>query len=224
MSYTCQHCDREFIKETSLTVHSCEHKRRYMERDEVGVQLGLQAYLKFYELTQGGSKSKTWEQFVKSPYYRAFIKFGRYCQGIRAVNTTRFTEWLIKQNKKIDHWCRDAVYGEYLLDYLQVESITDALTRAIETAQDWQEETGNPLRDYLRYGNDNALCYAITTGRVSAWVLYNCQSGKEFLTRINQEQVAMIWPFIDADFWGKKFKEYTDDTEYVNSILRSTGW
>jgi len=195
-----------------------------MERDEVGVQLGLQAYLKFYELTQGGSKSKTWEQFVKSPYYRAFIKFGRYCQGIRAVNTTRFTEWLIKQNKKIDHWCRDAVYGEYLLDYLQVESITDALTRAIETAQDWQEETGNPLRDYLRYGNDNALCYAITTGRVSAWVLYNCQSGKEFLTRINQEQVAMIWPFIDADFWGKKFKEYTDDTEYVNSILRSTGW
>jgi hypothetical protein len=195
-----------------------------MERDEVGVQIGLQAYLKFYELTQGGSKSKTWEQFSKSPYYRAFIKFGRYCQGIRAVNTTRFTEWLIKQNKKIDHWCRDAVYGEYLLDYLQVESITDALTRAIETAQDWQEETGNPLRDYLRYGNDNALCYAITTGRVSAWVLYNCQSGKEFLTRINQEQVAMIWPFIDADFWGKKFKEYTDDTEYVNSILRSTGW
>jgi hypothetical protein len=224
MSYTCQHCDREFIKETSLAVHSCEHKRRYMERDEVGVQIGLQAYLKFYELTQGGSKSKTWEQFSKSPYYRAFIKFGRYCQGIRAVNTTRFTEWLIKQNKKIDHWCRDAVYGEYLLDYLQVESITDALTRAIETAQDWQEETGNPLRDYLRYGNDNALCYAITTGRVSAWVLYNCQSGKEFLTRINQEQVAMIWPFIDADFWGKKFKEYTDDTEYVNSILRSTGW
>jgi len=195
-----------------------------MERDEVGVQIGLQAYLKFYELTQGGSKSKTWEQFSKSPYYRAFIKFGRHCQGIRAVNTTRFTEWLIKQNKKIDHWCRDAVYGEYLLDYLKVEAITDALTRAIETAQDWQEETGNPLRDYLRYGNDNALCYAVTTGRVSAWVLYNCESGKEFLSRINQEQVVMIWPFIDADFWGKKFNEHSNDTEYVKSILRSTGW
>lgn len=224
MPYTCQHCNRSFVKESSLAVHSCEHKRRYMERDEVGVQLGLQAYLKFYELTQGSGKSKTWEQFAKSPYYRAFIKFGRHCQSIRAVNTARFIEWLIKQNKKIDHWCKDAVYGEYLMEYLRAESVTDALTRAIETAQTWQQETENPLRDYLRYGNDNALCYAVTTGRVSPWILYNCASGKEFLTRINQEQVAMIWPFIDADFWGKKFKEYSDDTEYVKSILRSTGW
>jgi hypothetical protein len=224
MSHTCQHCNRTFAKETSLSVHSCEHKRRYMEQDEVGVQIGLQAYLKFYEMTQGNGKTKTWEQFVKSPYYRAFIKFGRYCQSIRAVNTPRFIEWLIKQNKKIDYWCRDAVYGEYLLDYLRQESITDALTRAIETAQTWQEETGNPLKDYLRYGNDNALCYAVTTGKISAWVLYNCKSGTEFLSRINQEQVAMIWQFIDADFWSKKFKEYPDDTEYVNNILKRTGW
>lgn len=224
MSYTCQHCNRSFVKESSLAVHSCEHKRRYMERDEVGVQLGLQAYLKFYELTQGSGKSKTWDQFSKSPYYRAFIKFGRHCQSIRAVNTARFVEWLIKQNKKIDHWCKDAVYGEYLMEYLRAESVTDALTRAVEAAQAWQEETGNPIQDYLRYGNDNALCYAVTTGRVSAWILYNCASGKEFLTRINQEQVAMIWPFIDSDVWGKKFKEYSDDTDYVKNILRSTGW
>lgn len=224
MSYTCQHCNRSFVKESSLAVHSCEHKRRYMERDEVGVQLGLQAYLKFYELTQGSGKSKTWDQFSKSPYYRAFIKFGRHCQSIRAVNTARFVEWLIKQNKKIDHWCKDAVYGEYLMEYLRAESVTDALTRAIEAAQAWQEETGNPIQDYLRYGNDNALCYAVTTGRVSAWILYNCASGTEFLSRINQEQVAMIWPFIDSDVWGKKFKEYSDDTDYVKNILRSTGW
>lgn len=110
------------------------------------------------------------------------------------------------------------------MDYLRAESVTDALTRAIETAQTWQEDTGNPLRDYLRYGNDNTLCYAVTTGRVSPWILYNCVSGTEFLSRINQEQVAMIWSFIDADFWGKKFKEYSDDTEYTKSILRSTGW
>jgi len=224
MTHTCQHCNRTFVKETSLTAHICEQMRRYIGRHDVGVQIGLQAYIKFYELTQGAGKTKSWEQFAKSPYYQAFVKFGRYCQNIRAVSVPRFTEWLIKQNKKIDFWCKDSIYGEYLLDYLRVECVSDALTRSIETAQKWQEETDTPLRDYLRYGNDNALCYAITTGKISAWVLYNCKSGTEFLSRINPEQVSIIWQFIDADVWGKKFKDYPKDTNYAKNILETAGW
>lgn len=205
-------------------MHVCEPKRRYQEEKEVGVQLGLQAYLRFYELTQGSAKLKTFDDFARSPYYRAFVKFGRYCIDIRAVNPSRFVEWLLKQNKKIDHWCRDSIYTEYLTEYMQIEQATDALARAMEQAIAWSEETGNPDRDYLRYGNTNVLCYAITTGRVSAWVLYNCDSGIELLSNLNQEQIAMVWPWIDADFWQKKFADYAADTEYVKSLLKKAGW
>jgi hypothetical protein len=205
-------------------VHVCEPKRRHQERDEVGVQLGLQAYLRFYEITQGSSRLKTFDDFVKSPYYRAFVKFGRYCVTIRAVNTARFTDWLIRQNRKIDHWCRDSVYGEYLSQYLRDEQPTDALARALEHALTWAEETGSPDRDYLRYGNTNAVCYSVTTGRVSAWVLYNCDSGTDFLGSLNTEQLAMIWPYIDADFWQKKFHDYPADAEYIRDMLARAGW
>ena len=205
-------------------VHVCEPKRRHQERDEVGVQIGLQSYLRFYEITQGSARLKTFDDFVKSPYYRAFVRYGRYCVGIRAINIPRYTEWLLKHNKKIDHWCRDSLYCEYLAEYIRQEAVSDALARTLEQGIAWSEETGNPDRDYLRYGNSNAVCYAVTTGRVSPWVLYNCVSGQEFLASINPEQLAMIWPMIDADFWQRKMRDYVADAEYAKTMLTQAGW
>jgi hypothetical protein len=224
MTYICQYCRKNFVKESSLSVHSCEPRRRRQEQSERGVQLGLQAYLKFYELTQGSARLKTFDDFAESPYYKAFVKFGRYCVAIRAINPARFIEWVLKQNKKIDHWCQDTVYTEYLLDYLCVEHINDALTRSIEFGIEWQEKTNNPAHDCLRYGNSNAVCYAITSGRISPWVIYNCESGQKFLSELTPEQIAMIWSYIDVDIWNKKFHDYPADQEYAKEILKKAGW
>ena len=222
--YTCQYCKKGFAKETTLAVHLCEPKKRYKEQHEAGPRLGLGAYLKFYEMTQGSSNPKTFDDFAASPYYRAFVKFGQYCVSIRAVNPIRFTEWLLKNNKKIDHWCRDSVYSEYLLEYIRVESVNDALTRAIEYSINWAESHQHPSHDCLRYGSTNMMVHAVTTGRISPWVIYNSESGQKFLSELTPEQVAIVWPYIDSDVWQKKFRAYPADQEYATEILRQAGW
>ena len=100
--YACKYCGREFRRESTLAVHVCEQKKRFQEEKEVGVQIGLQAYLRFYTVTQGSAKLKTYTDFAKSPYYKAFVKFGRYCVDINAINVPKFLAWLLNQNKKID--------------------------------------------------------------------------------------------------------------------------
>jgi len=224
VSFQCQYCKKDFQRETSLAVHLCEAKRRRQEQNERGVQLGLQAYLRFYETTQGSAKLKTFDDFAESPYYRAFVKFGRYCVNIRAINPARFIDWVLKQNKKIDHWCRDSIYTEYLLDYLKVEAVSDALARAIEFSMEWGEQKESPPHDCLRYGNTNAMCAAVAAGRISPWVIFNCDSGQKFLSELNAEQVAMIWPYIDADIWQRKFKDYPADQEWAREMLNQAGW
>ena len=224
MTYQCQYCKKDFARENSLAVHVCEQKKRRQNQNDRGVQLGFQAYLKFYEFTQGSAKLKTFDDFAESPYYKAFTKFGRYCVDIRAINPARFTEWVIKQNKKLDYWCKDSIYTEYLLWYLKVESVGDALARAIEHSIVWEENNGYAAKDYLRYGNRNTICHAITTGKISPWVIYNCDSGQQFLSEINETQLAMIWPYIDVDVWQKKFKDYLADQEYAKDILTKAGW
>jgi len=222
--YECRYCHKSFVKETSLAIHMCEPKRRFQQQDDRGVQLGLQAYLKFYEMTQGSARLKTFEDFATSPYYRAFVKFGRYCVDTRAINPGRFMEGLLKNNKKIDHWARDTIYTEYLTEYLRVENVNDALARAIEFGIDWSEQTGNPAEDCLRYGNTNAMVYAVTTGRISPWIVYNCESGQKFLGELDASQIAMIWSYIDSEVWMKKFGDYLADQEYVREMLQKAGW
>jgi len=224
MKYTCQYCKKEFIKETSLTVHSCEPRRRRQEQNEAGVRLGFHAYIKFYELTQGSARLKTFDDFAESPYYKAFVKFGRYCVSIKAINPARFTEWVLKQNKKIDYWCKDSVYEEYLTYYLQLETMEDAVARAIEHSIDWAEEKESSPQDYLRYGNHNAIVYAVTAGRISPWVLYNCESGQQFLSNINEQEQTLLWPYIDPDVWQKKLKEDPANRIQAQELLKQAGW
>lgn len=222
--YTCKYCSKEFMRESSLLVHVCEQKKRFQSQDDPAVKIGYQAYLKFYQITQGSARLKTYDDFARSSYYRAFVKFGRYTVSVRAINIIRFTEWLITNNKKLDHWCRDSLYNQYLLEYTRKENVNDALERAVNSAVRWSEETGTTVKDYLRYGNVNMLCYEICSGRVTAWSLYNCASGNEFLEKCSKEQLEMIWPWIDADVWAVKFKRYPADAEYCKSILKDLGW
>ena len=222
--FTCNFCKKDFAKETSIAVHMCEPKRRRMEKDERGVQLGFQAYIKFYEMMQGSAKLKTFDDFCESAYYKAFAKFGRYCVDSKVINPAQFMSWLLKNNKKIDRWASDQLYTEYLVDYLKVENVNDALARSIEHSIGWHERTGYPAHDMLRYGNHNTLCYDISCGRISPWVIYNSEAGQKFLSELNSEQLRMIWSYIDTDFWQKKFHDYMADQEYVKDILVKAGW
>ena len=224
--YTCKYCNKEFKKESTLAAHLCEPKRRYQQQNETGVQLGFKAYLRFYELTQGSAKLKTYEDFVASPYYMAFVKFGRHLVAIRCINTGSFIDWLLKNNKKIDYWTKDTMYSEWMREYLKKENVKDALERALKEMQDLADEDSRldgKFNDYFRRANANRICQHIANGRISAWIVFNCASGVEFLETLNEEQLGMIIEWIDPDYWQRKFTDYMADTEWAKHILKQAG-
>ena len=222
MSFVCRYCKKSFVKETTLIAHMCEPKRRYQQEKETGVQLGLKAYLRFYEISQGSAKTKNYDDFVGSPYYTAFVKFGRHLVGVRCVNTASFTDWLLKNNKKIDHWCKEALYLEWLHEYLKKEAVQDALERALKEMQDYADsepKLQNNFNNYFRLGSANRIVHHISNGRISPWIVYNCDSGVDFVGLLNEEQIEIIMPWIDPDHWQRKFKDCPADTEWVKSVL-----
>lgn len=221
--YTCKYCEKSFRKLSTLSVHMCEQKRRWQQENEVGVRLGLQAYLKFYEMTQGSSKTKTYQDFSESPYYGAFVKFGQYLVQIRAINIPMFIAWIIKENKKLDQWTKESFYDEYLYDYLRKEHPTDALERSFAEMQRWADENNEQFNDIFRNAASNKVCNMIVNGRISPWILYNCDSGVEFLTSLNEEQVTIIFKFIEPTYWEKKLRDYLADTEFLKSVLLEAG-
>jgi uncharacterized protein CbrC (UPF0167 family) len=225
-SYKCRYCEKEFRKESTLAAHLCEQKRRYQQKDETGVQLGLRAYLRFYEITQGSARLKSYDDFCTSPYYGAFVKFGRHLVAIRAVSPNNFIDWLLKNNKKLDQWCKDSFYEEWLHAHLRKEATQDALERALKEMQDYADthpDLKNGYRDYFKYGNGNRICHHIVTGRISPWVIFNSSSGVEFLESLSEEQLGIIMPWIDPEYWQKRFADYVADTEWCKHVLKEAG-
>lgn len=222
--YKCQFCNKGFMRESSLAAHLCETKRRHQQKDEIGVRLGFQAWLRFYELTQGSAKLKNYDDFVDSPFYTAFIKFGRHLHSIRAIKPQAFIDWVIKNNKKLDQWCRDSFYEEYLKEYLFRENVQDALERAISEIGEWAAENASEINHFFLYVSENRLTSMIVNGRISPWVIYCCDSGIESLARLNQEQIAMIYSYINPEIWQKKLKDYPADAEWAKYILKQSGF
>ena len=224
-SYRCKYCDKDFRKESTLAAHLCEQKRRWQQETETGVQFGLRAYLQFYETTQGSAQLKSYTDFVASPYYNAFVKFGRHLVAIRCINSNSYTAWLLKNNKKLDHWCKDKFYEEWLYEYIKKEAVQDALERSLRTMEEYANGDSGlaSFSHYFKFGNHNRICHHITTARVSPWVVYNCDSGIEFLERLGEEHLAIILPYIDPDHWNLKFKDYMADVEWCKHILKAAG-
>ena len=118
------------------------------------------------------------------------------------------------------------MYSEWLNQYLRKEAVQDAIERAIKEMQkyaDTNENLKNNFSNYFKFGSSNRICQHISDGRISPWVVFNCKSGISWLEQINQEQLEMILPIIDPDFWQRKFKDYVSDTAWCKDILQKSG-
>ena len=224
LKYGCEFCKREFARESTIAKHICEYKHRWLEKDRRGNQIGFQAWVQFYHKNTGSRKHNTYQEFIKSAYYTAFVKFGMFCVDINALNISRFVDWLLKNQIKIDTWCSDNTYTRYLVEYLRHEDPMDAIARSIETTISKAEEEGIRSSDYLRYGNTNKICYQITLGKISPWMLYQSDSGTQFLDRLNPDHVKMIIDYINPEQWALKFKRSPDDAKQVKDLLTAGGY
>ena len=220
LNYKCEHCSKLFAKEKTLVVHVCEQKRRFMSKNEKHVQAGLLTYQKFYDLTQKGKNSKTFDEFASSPYYTAFVKFGSFLINTAPIYPERFIEFVVRSGVKLDHWCRDELYDTYLQELIKIEPADGAIQRTLSTMIDWGEKNNAEWEHYFAYVNLNRATHDIKEGLISPWVVLNTRAGKEMLQRMNDEQLDIIGSIIDPQYWLRKFKSLPADVELVKDIIK----
>jgi hypothetical protein len=220
LSYKCEHCSKLFAKEKTLVVHVCEQKRRHLGRDERHVQAGLLTYQRFYELTQKSKAAKTFEEFASSPYYTAFVKFGSFMINTAPIYPERFIDYVIKSGIKLDHWCRDELYDSYIKELIKIEPADGAIQRTIKTMMEWADSNSAPWEHYFQYVNLNRATHDIKEGLVSPWLILNTKSGKELLQRMNDEQLEIVGPIVDPQFWIRRFKSLPADVELIKDVVK----
>ena len=199
--------------------HMCERKRRALQEKEKRVQAGYMAFNRFWQLAQGGKKLKTYDEFCDTAYYNAFVKFGSFLNNVNPLYPEKFVDYVIKSGTKLDRWCRDDLYNAYLFDVLKTEPVESAVQRTLQTMMEWGDEHNANFAHYFNYVSLNRAVHDILNGRISCWVILNSTTGKEMLQKMSDEQLNMIAPAFDVQYWVRKFKEVPADVMLVKEIL-----
>lgn len=219
LNFKCDYCGKSFAKEKTFFVHICEQKRRHMSRSEKHVQAGFLTYQRFYEIAQKSAGKKTFEDFASSSYYTAFVKFGSFIVNTNPIYPERFIDYVIRSGVKLDHWCRDGLYEEYVKGLIKEEPADGAIQRTIKTMMDWADKNESAWEHYFAFVNLNRATHDIKEGLISPWILLNTKEGKKMLSRMNDEQLAIVGEIIDPKYWLKKFQSYPADQELVKDII-----
>jgi len=218
--YVCEYCGSGYVREKTLAAHMCEKKRRALQKDEKRVRFGFYAFQRFYKLSAGTKKEKTYEEFCNSQYYNAFVKFGSFINNVRPLYPERYIDHVVTSGVKLDHWCKDELYEKYAIDLILKEDVTTALERSVKTMMEWADENNSLWNHYFYYVSLNRAVWHIKDGKISPWLILNCKSGKDMLSKFNDEHLTMIYHIMNPEHWALRFKRQQQDVELVKEIVK----
>ena len=221
--YICGHCGKSFMQEKTLFVHVCEQKRRHMAQKDRHVVLGFDTFQRFYRQAQPNIKQeKTYEDFCKSPYYNAFVKFGSFVSNVNPLYPEKFINYVVTSGVKLDHWCRDELYEQYVADLIRRETVETALQRSIQTMTEWADTHNAQWNHYFLYVSLSRACYDIKDGKISPWLILNSSNGKSMLQKFDDMQLTNVQTIIDPQFWVNKFKKLPTDIAFVKEVIKES--
>ena len=221
--FPCPYCNKIFSREKTVTTHLCEQRRRFQQKDIQFARYGYEAFVALQDKFFGKQNKKSEEDFRKSDFYLACLRWGHFVIDINSINTKQYLTWLLMKNVPIDQWNKDEIYDCWLQYYVFIESAWDAFERSIKKMSIWSEEIGKPYEEYFRSAGTARILTDIRKGWVSGWVVFCCKSGREWLNSLEQSDLELVWNWCDPNRWRIRLERMTDETKEITNICNKAG-
>ena len=75
----------------------------------------------------------------------------------------------------------------------------------------------------FNYVSLNRATQDIKDGKISPWLILNCKTGKEMLSKFNDEQLQIVFHVMNPQHWALRFKRSIADVELVKEISQKAG-
>jgi len=219
--YKCKFCNLSFARERTLSSHMCEKKRRWMSKDETESRIAFNVWIDFLKyVSPNTKKTKSFEDFICSQDYLAFVKFANYLIALKPYEGDKFIGWLFKMGIRLSDWQRPGTYQLYIQEASKKESASRALERTILVMREWGESTGNDWRKFFEKISPVTGMNMITIGKISPWIIYSTDVAQTLLDRMEPGQVSIVAKHVDTEWWKKKLKKETIEVNWINTTMQ----
>lgn len=217
--FHCDFCGKDFLRESTLFIHLCKKKQRWLSRDEKYMKVALYAYKRFFATNFKIKADKTFEDFAESKFFDGFVKFGKYIISIECIDPHAFVEFVIKSGLALDLWSDPRVYEMWVREQTKKESPDKALERMLLLMESWAMHHNKNWTDFFREISPSEAVLWIETGRISPWILYIASSAICLIERLSDDQVKIVNKYVEDAFWQSKLKQYKNDVEMIRNEL-----
>lgn len=222
--FRCRFCKKEFSRESTLSRHICEKKRRWNQKDEKPVRLAFQAWLRFMQSFQTNKRNPyEYEDFMNSSLYISFCKYGRHLDKLNAINPSEYTDFLIKYEIKLADWTKDYPYETYMKEKIINESPNSGVERSIKILEKWANDNDSEVVDFFSKVSPNQVVHWIINGRISPWMIFCSSKSDKLFERMSREQVDFVNEFIDIKRWKTKIMRERNEVEEIRKLFEEIG-
>jgi hypothetical protein len=219
----CPYCNRRFSKPSTLSVHLCSKKQRHLEINSTASRYAFQAFNRFFQITQYTKRSKTETEFISSPFYIEFYKFGNHVAGLEVIQPTLFIDFIIRKNIKLKEWTYLQWYYEFVDNIVKTEASDAAIERSLSEIDKWCQHNKVEFIDFFSAISIDEAVDLIRLGKISPWMLYLSNTSSNLMNRFPQSYSASMSSIINPKVWTAKFTENADEMTNISDALNAAG-
>lgn len=201
--HKCCFCKKSFVGEDSLIKHSCEKKRRWLEKDNRVNKIAFIAFERFFQIHYPSNTKKVYDDFINSRYYTSFINFSRHIYSLDNIDMMNYIDFIIKRQIPLNDWTSVYVYETYIKEKVLKESLDDAFIRSLKILNEWGYDQDESWRDFFKIVDKDYAKVLLRSGKLSPWMLFLCD-GENLLGRFNDQDLLEIDFLLDFSYWNKK--------------------
>lgn len=218
--YQCKFCSKAFTRESTLSNHMCERKRRWMGKDDSASRIAFNVWVDFMKyVSPNTKKTKVFDDFIRSPDYIGFVKFANYLIELRPLESDKFIQWLFKMGVRMSDWQKPGIYQLYVQEESKKETADRALERAVLLMKEWSETTGENWQEFFNKIAPASAMNMVVMGRLSPWIIYSTDCAQQLLDRMEPGQIDTVAKHVDTIWWINKLKNNPKEVQWINTTM-----
>ena len=218
--YRCSFCNKEFTRERWYKKHECEKKKRFINKNNI---LYIQAHRLFNHWQEKSGllrrgKTKDYEEFCKSPYFKSFVDLASFVTENHIVSGYKYVEWLVDNKIKEVAWKNKSGLENYR-DYIRRTERPEAqVDKTCEFILEWCEKKEETPEGFFKRITPGQALTMVRRNQLSPWVLLCYDPSVDHLIpRFEGEVLFALDDHIKINYWINKIETEEDSVNTVKA-------
>lgn len=215
--WVCPYCKAVLKTKSGWNNHLCEKKKLAKEIGEANLHRLFTYFVFWLKYNKLGTKTKTYDQFIRSPYFAAFCRL-QVAINFGVTDVKEYLRWISKENIPNAKWDNEDTILRFKKYVVKSLSIMDGALNSIEWLNDYCDSKDIQIDRVFDEASTGDLVKAIMSNQIHPVFVVTNQQINSLFTRLTDNALMDIMRYIDYDLWENRIKARPEEAKQITEL------